>query len=253
MKKQLVIYSLVGLILVCSKTQATDCVEPQDCETLGYNKKEIYCVDDMIRCPFDPSKVFCRQQQTTKVCDTIGDILYEDKSCAIDKTDLDPSHTAIGVVFDVEGRKAIALKSGTGKAWMTTSVDIPDLKNISGPSGCKNDVNGKANTQAIINYCKANGLSCPAAEYAVSYYTKGTKAGDWYLPSGGEMWLVYQNGSKINAGLILAKGTQLNTTQGRWISNEYSARDAWFTKLTSTFYGTYKTDTGGLVTPVLAF
>ena len=47
-----------SLTYLAAPTQAA-CVSG-DCSALGYNKSESACSGDIIRCPFDTSKVFCK-------------------------------------------------------------------------------------------------------------------------------------------------------------------------------------------------
>ena len=77
-----------------------------DCSALGYTKTESYCDGDIIRCPFDTSKVFCKEKEVYVMA--AGDILFSDKTTA--KYLTDDSKTPIGVVVDPSRRLAIALK-----------------------------------------------------------------------------------------------------------------------------------------------
>lgn len=93
------------------------------------------------------------------------------------------------------------------------------------------DWNGKANTTAQI--AKA---ACQGASYAPGFcasYSRanangyGLTAGKWWLPSLGEMFMIYANMTKINYALSLITGaTQLAETW-YWTSTESSATHAW--------------------------
>lgn len=76
---------------------------------------------------------------------------------------------------------------------------IPDKE----PADTKTDFNGKSYTKTIVDACGSN---CPAAYYAYNYTTAGTSKGDWFLPSGGQLWLMEQNKSAIKMGLAKAGG-----------------------------------------------
>ena len=99
------------------------------------------------------------------------------------------------------------------------------------------DWNGKANTTAQI--AKA---ACQGASYAPGFcasYSRanangyGLTAGKWWLPSLGEMFMIYANMTKINYALSLITGaTQLAETW-YWTSTEYSATYAWFLYLSN--------------------
>lgn len=172
-----------------------------DCAAMGYNKTESACSGDIIRCPFDTSKVFCKEKEVYVM--EAGDILYSDKTTAHYHTD--DSKTPIGVVVDPERRLAMALSCSL-KQWAVNQTvannniaAIPDKE----PEDTKTDFNGKSYTKTIVNTC---GSSCPAAYYAYNYSTTGTSKGDWFLPSGGQLWLLEQNKAKIKIGFAKAGG-----------------------------------------------
>ena len=182
-----------------SHVQAQTCITPPSCESLGYTMTEADCEGyNFLKCPFDTSKIFCAS--ATEVgkmtqCDNVGDILYSDKTCSSGPIS---GKVAIGVVFDTEKRLAIALEQSEAR-WSDSYFDIPNLTNYAtAPTA---DFNGKSNTKIIVDYCKANNESCPAAEYAYNYRTEGTETGDWYLPAGGELQSIYDNRVKLNETL----------------------------------------------------
>ena len=49
----------------------------------------------------------------------------------------------------------------------------------------------------------------------LNYYTMGTEAGDWYLPSAGELNAIYKNRDTINKTLEILGGTKLSEVTGR--------------------------------------
>src|SRR5574344_905925 len=156
----------------------------------------------------------------------IGDILYSDMSVS---SDLVSGKTAIGIVFDATNRYAVALTNASSTmSWGPTSTDISGLTNCIDDSivttTCGTDV--KSNTQTII----AQGASSyPAASYCNTYTTTGTSAGNWWLPSGKELWTIYSNLSTINAGLTKAGGSTLSNSYHSyyWSSTEYNRNYAW--------------------------
>ena len=198
---QIPLYLLsAGLTFAAAAPALAACVS-NDCSALGYTKTESYCDGDIIRCPFDTSKVFCKEKEVYVMA--AGDILFSDKTTA--KYLTDDSKTPIGVVVDPSRRLAIALKCAL-KQWAinrTTAnkniAAIPDKK----PEDTKNDFNGKSYTKTIVDNC---GSSCPAAYYAYNYTTAGTSKGDWFLPSGGQLWLLEQNKYDVKVGLAKAGG-----------------------------------------------
>ena len=233
---------------------AQTCVTPPSCESMGYTDTADKCDDSsMVKCPFDTSKVFCRSISTkTKTCDTIGDILLDDKTCAVDANAIYQDKTPIGVVFDVSRKLAIALEeSSSSLKWVSSQVDIPGLTNYSRGSQT-NDYNGKSNTSLIIAHGNSNGYETPAADYCYNYSTTGTNRGDWYLPAGGELYLIYQNKTTLNNSLSKVGGTQL-ITNWYWSSSEYSSSNAWLLGFGyGSWYYYYKSTSYG-VRPILAY
>lgn len=96
-----------------------------------------------------------------------------------------------------------------------------------------NDWNGKANTAATIKASKADAIT-NTAQYAPGYCNlysrangKGLTAGKWWLPSLGEMFMIYANMTKINYALSLITGATQLVEDWYWTSTEGSATDAW--------------------------
>ncbi len=154
----------------------------------------------------------------------IGDILYSDLTVS---SEVVAGKTPIGIVFDEEKKLAVALKDGGTMKWSTTTFDIPDLPNLTSSTDALSDWNGKNNTKTIVDYCKANSKSCPAAEYANSYTTTGTNAGDWYLPGLGELNAIYTNKTVLNSMLARVSGAAILPDSYHWSSSEYSNYSAW--------------------------
>ncbi len=150
-------------------------------------------------------------------------ILYSDLTTS---TEVISGKTPIGVVFDEEKKLAVALQGSSRIQWSTTTFDISDLTNFTSDIESKADWNGKNNTKMIINYCKANSKSCPAAEYANTYTSAGTSAGDWYLPAEGELNAIYNAKAKINTIMAQISGTAL-VENWHWSSSEYSTYSTW--------------------------
>lgn len=186
----------VGFSLSAGIVVAQTCVS-NNCAALSFNKTEGNCMGDVIRCPFDTSKVFCKEYVMAA-----GDILYSDKTTL--HYSMDSDKTPIGVVVDPSRRLAMALNCSL-KQWANNGYNKSNISGIpdSAPSDTKTDFNGKSYTKLIVNECGSN---CPAAYYAYNYTTTGTSKGDWFLPSGGQLWLLEQNKSAIKMGLAKAGG-----------------------------------------------
>ena len=83
-------------------------------------------------------------------------------------------------------------------------------------------------------YCqKLNSPDFPAAYYCKTY-NKGNR--DWYLPSSGELWLIYNHLEEIQNALETVGGQKFVTTFDDdvpvyWSSTEHSATGAWYLDL----------------------
>ena len=132
-------------------------------------------------------------------------------------------------------------------------LDVRGLSNIGSSSAATVDWQGKNNTKVVLEYCKENGKSCPAFEYVNSYKTEGTQAGDWYLPSMGELYAIYGNKDVLNIALGKIGGTKLSSDD-YWSSSEHSYNDAWSLSFSDGYVdGILKSYINGYVRPVLAF
>ena len=219
-------FSFIGNTSALAQT----CATPPTCESLGYTLTASQCTGrTVLKCPLDTSKIFCvsaAEAGETTDCANVGDILYSDMTCS---TTPISGKVAIGVVASPIRGLAIALEEGLA-TWADGYFDIPNLTNNGGVPTA--DFNGKSNTKAIVDYCKANNKSCPAAEYAYNYRTVGTETGDWYLPAGGELQSIYDNRVKLNKTLQALRKTLLQTSGSSinyiyWSSSERSNGHAW--------------------------
>ena len=215
-----------------STSRAQTCIQPPSCENLGYKQSEAECksAEKVLKCPHDQSKMFCLTMAEIdgNAVGHVGDILYSDKTFS---TELIKSKTPIGVVFDEANHLAVSLDQ-TQLTWGGYGKDIPALGNCSDGLTCS--TNGKQNTEAIINYGKANSVSYPAAEYCVAYkpstvYQDETwyAAGAWFLPSVKELNTLYANKAAVNAALTKVNATTLGN-EYYWSSTEISSHNAWY-------------------------
>lgn len=239
-------------------SRAQTCIQPPSCDTLGYTMTADQCGDAVkfLKCPLDQSKMFCLTQEEIdgNAVGHVGDILYSDKTFS---TELIKSKTPIGVVFDEANHLAVSLDQ-TQLAWANSYEDIPTLGNCSDGLTCS--TNGKQNTEAIINYGKANNKGYPAAEYCVAYkpstvYQDETwyAAGAWFLPSVKELNTLYANKAAVNAALTKVNATTLGN-EYYWSSTEYINNLAWLLRMSDGYRGwNGKYLNTGYVRPVLAF
>ena len=285
--RKFLLYSSALVVLGLSSVAETACIQTPSCSSLGYSSSS--SCSGGVKCPFGnywnctgpnntnkitelTNKITELEKQITEIINNgsgsdgattpdysnckIGAILYSDKSC---NTNVVISKTPIGVVFDTTNKLAVGMVeselpySDGGLQWSKEYFDVPGLSNITSWDTVTADWQGKKNTQIVLEYCKANGKSCPAFEYVNSYKTEGTKAGDWYLPSMGELSAIGRNYEALNTALGKIGGEQLKEND-YWSSSENSAQKVWYYGLPSHFGTNDKDKTYHTrVRPVLAF
>ena len=135
-------------------------------------------------------------------------------------------------------------KQGSGGATTTTSKNTADL-----------DFDGKENTAAIV---ASAAFKDDGAGYAPGYcyaYSKGlTKAGSWWLPSLGQLGMIWKHFEAINAALDRIQGATKLTRSYYWSSTEYSSSSAWYLSVyTGGRWNTAKADAQRRARPVAAF
>lgn len=153
---------------------------------------------------------------------------------------------AEGVLLVEGGRQlVIAPTEGADKKWSSKPVSSSDTSGSVQISGVTttgdritalNDFAGRANTTAIINGSTSINVTNTEA-YAAGFCNKysrtnangkGLTAGRWWLPSEGELTMIWANFDKINYALSKISGaTQLQATW-YWSSTQTSATGAWY-------------------------
>jgi hypothetical protein len=79
-------------------------------------------------------------------------------------------------------------------------------------------------------------------------------AGKWWLPSLGEMMMIYANMTKVNYALSLINGADQLQETWYWTSTEYGATPAWYLNLYDGYvYDGTKASYTGRVRAVSAF
>jgi len=120
------------------------------------------------------------------------------------------------------------------------------------------DFAGKANTTAILNAFPNDGTSY-APKFCASYSRvnangNGMTAGRWWLPSLGELFMIFANLKKINYALSLITGADQIPEAYHWSSTEHSAYTAWYLNFSNGYQNTGNKSTGRYrVRPVSAF
>jgi len=167
---------------------------------------------------------------------------------------------ADGVVV-VEGGKVLVVapteSDAAGLLWSSEAVSGGGVT-TSDRVTAYNDWAGKTNTAAQITKPQCQGASYApgfcAAYSRTNANGKGLTAGKWWLPSLGEMMMIYANMTKINYALSLISGAQQLAETWYWTSTEYSAAYAWFLYLSNgDMGGLTKASYRGRVRAVSAF
>ena len=134
-------------------------------------------------------------------------------------------------VMVVEGGKILVVAPTEATLYWSSAAVSAGGKTTTDRETALNDWTGKTSTAAQIthNECKTESYApgfCASYE-RVNANGQGLTAGEWWLPSLGELMMIYANMRKINYALSLINGaTQLAETW-YWSSTEFSATYAW--------------------------
>ena len=178
---------------------------------------------------------------------------------------------AEGVLLVEGGRHlVIAPTEASAAKWSSKPVSSSDMSGSVQISGVTttgdritalNDFAGRANTTAIIKGSTSSNVT-NTADYAAGFCNKysrtnangnGLTAGKWWLPSMGEMAMIWANFDKINYALSKISGATQLQTNWYWSSTQGSATSAWkLALLDGLVSNVYKFGQGG-VRPVSAF
>ena len=154
-----------------------------------------------------------------------------------DKTFIHPSEYTnevkddiIGVVGSIiDGKIIVIALDETECEWCQKNEKVDDMPTIP-YSEVYDNFKGKEYTEIIKNnkkYKKDNSYF-PAFDFCLKYKTKGTKSGDWYLPSTGELHrMLNMNRDVINYAFFIMGTTLIKDDTYYWASAEGSSTDAW--------------------------
>ena len=189
----------------------------------------------------------------------VGVAVYESDYLLFRQPDAAASKASIAVgVWIQEGGKLIVVAKDqqASTKWATS--------NVTGGTTAKRleaaiaDMDGRTNTSTIITTL---GDNAPAAKFCHEYYPSNVDAanafvgaGRWWLPSTGELWMIWSHLLEVNRILAQIGGTALNRSQSYWSSTEGSATDAWGLNFGYGGFGNRYGKTGeNSVRPVSAF
>lgn len=118
---------------------------------------------------------------------------------------------------------------------MSGSVQISGVTTTGDRVTALNDFAGRANTTAIINGSTSSNVT-NTEDYAAGFCNRysrtnangnGLTAGRWWLPSMGEMAMIWANFDKINYALSKISGASQLQSNWYWCSTQGSAAGAW--------------------------
>ena len=163
---------------------------------------------------------------------------------------------ADGVVIVEGGKILVVAPTDEAMHWSSAAVSGGGTT-TSDRVTAMNDWNGKTNTAAQITHaeCSSNAYAPGFChQYSrVNANGKGLTAGKWWLPSLGEMMMIYANMTKINYALSLISGATPLQETAYWTSTEFSATNAWYLNLSNGIADGAKASNTGRVRPVSAF
>lgn len=160
---------------------------------------------------------------------------------------------AEGVVIVEGGKILVVAPTETDLTWSSADVS-GGATTTTDRITAMNDWAGRANTTAIIAHSTSSAVT-NTSSYAPGYCnnysrvnanSQGMTAGKWWLPSLGEMMMIYANMTKVNYALSLINGADQLQETWYWTSTEFSATYAWFLYLSGGYvygYGTKASNT----------
>ena len=157
-----------------------------------------------------------------------GDILCTDESI-VHPSDWPNGKTAKAIVFyvDATGQHGWAIDLGEdvpSVKWSTVNQDIPGLQSYANFFEAITDLDGYSNTQKIRSF-NNDPLIYPAA-WSVEF-DQG-----WYLPSIGQLNILFGAYFAVNAGLEAVGGTTIHVGD-LWSSNTNATNKAWMIRISN--------------------
>ena len=201
-----------------------------------------------------PDNLFKKQPLFT---DNVGVAVYESDYLRFRQPDeaLSKASIAVGVWIQEGGKLIVVAKDQQASTKWATS-------NVSGGTTAKGreaaiaDMDGRANTSTIITTLGDNAL---AAKFCHEYYPSNVDdanafvgAGRWWLPSAGELWMIWSHLIEANHILSQIGGMTLNDYAWYWSSTEHSNSDAWCLHFGAGRLDFYHKDSDYRVRPVTA-
>ena len=127
------------------------------------------------------------------------------------------------------------------KAWSSVNCE----------TNIKDEYDGKGNTEKLIVYGKAHGISFPAAEWCVRYSKNGVRPGEGFMPSKEQLKRIVANWELVNPALQKIDGIILDGWI--WSSSEDDYAYAWVVNAGDGSVSFYNKGSNLYVRCVLAF
>lgn len=142
----------------------------------------------------------------------------------------DSGEIADGVLISEGGRNLVVAPTDATLHWSSAAVNGGGTT-TSDRLTALDDFNGKNNTASQIAHTECQGKNYAPGFCSLYSRTnangKGLTAGKWWLPSAGELMLMYSNMRKINHCLSLIAGATQLPEGSHWASTESSSTNAW--------------------------
>lgn len=201
-----------------------------------------------------------RKENINKDGVSVGDCLLSDKKTFVSPDKLTSDMDIIGIVsfFYKDGRIHITSLKQSEKAWNDNDNNTLDNE-VNTYIEAANDFNGQLYTERLAKNHKKNVDDYPALSFCVNYETNGTKNGDWFFGSAGEILQTVRNTYLVNVtvdklnevkGSDYAEPINLHTLY--WTSAEYSSPDMWGCSTSAASVGYYGKWNARYVRPSLA-
>ena len=169
----------------------------------------------------------------------------------------DSGEIADGVLISEGGRNLVVAPTDATLRWSSAAVSGGGTT-TSDRLTALDDFNGKNNTASQITHTECQGKNNAPGFCSLYSRTnangKGLTAGKWWLPSAGELMLMYSNIRRINHCLSLIAGATQLPEGTHWASTENSSPAAWHLYFSDGYLGWFpKVSTSLRVRPVSAF
>lgn len=161
---------------------------------------------------------------------------------------------AVGVAIISGGRRLLIAPHESSLTWSSVAGSGGAVTTVV-KTTADFDYAGQSNTSKIVSSAAfAGDGERYAPGYCAAYSNGGVTAGSWWLPSLGELGMIYEKISVINAALAKISGAKQLSNAAYWVSTEQSENSAWFLNLGNGYRGgNAKATINSWVRPVATF